>query len=314
MAKIKPKQMKRSVETHWNTLAKVIQRALYLCAAIDKVVSLSKYDKNGKKGLRQYRLLSMEWNILRQLGHVLGAFLEATLHISKSKMPLLHEVIPLIDSCTAILESAVTDVSNHQSIRVVMHPRYKLEYFRRHKWEPEWIRTTEDILRDQWTWYYQDSNATPSTSQCDRSQMQDSVVSYFDIDDFGTTPDGDLLAEYLESLTIRGCADLIQYWSSLLAGGDPRAQMALDFLSAPATSTDIERAFSCGGLTVLKCRHALSDKSTRAATVLSSWAHVKGLIPEEDMVRAMKERNKRTKKTKTPNVYVDEKSDGLEAV
>lgn len=114
-----------------------------------------------------------------------------------------------------------------------MHPRYKLEYFRRHKWEPEWIRAAEDILRDQWTRYYQVPTTTPTVSQHDESQTQESSGSYFDIDDFATASDGDMLTEYLESPTIRGCADPIQYWLSLLAGGDPRTQMALDFLSAP---------------------------------------------------------------------------------
>lgn len=73
-----------------------------------------------------------------------------------------------------------------------------------------------------------------------------------------------------------------------------------------AASTDVERAFSRGGLTVSKRRHALGEESTRAATVLSSWARIPGLIPEDDMIRAMKGRNKRTKKTRVPNVYVDE--------
>ena len=39
-----------------------------------------------------------------------------------------------------------------------------------------------------------------------------------------------------------------------------------------ATSTDVDdRAFSHGGLTVSKVHHFLSDKSTRAATVLGVW-------------------------------------------
>ena len=71
--------------------------------------------------------------------------------------------------------------------------------------------------------------------------------------------------------------------------------MALDFLSAPASSTDIERAFSRGGLTVSKRRHSLSDESTRAATVLSSWATVKGLIPEDEIVSVFRDKVKRAK-------------------
>lgn len=74
--------------------------------------------------------------------------------------------------------------------------------------------------------------------------------------------------------------------------------MSLDFLSAPASSTDVERAFSRGGLTVSKRRHALSDESTRAATVLSSWASVTGLIPEEEILDVFRAKCKRPKKGK----------------
>ena len=37
-----------------------------------------------------------------------------------------------------------------------------------------------------------------------------------------------------------------------------------------ATSTNVEHAFSRGGLTVSKMQHTLSDELTRAATVLGS--------------------------------------------
>ena len=90
--------------------------------------------------------------------------------------------------------------------------------------------------------------------------------------------------------------DPIKYWIAQRAGGHPVAQMALDFLSAPAASTDVERAFSHGGLTVSKHRHALSDKSVRASTVLGSWAAVSGLIPEAKVYEVFGEKSKRTKK------------------
>ena len=101
------------------------------------------------------------------------------------------------------------------------------------------------------------------------------------------------------------CADPIQYWSSLV-GVHPLAQMALDFLSAPAASTDVERAFSRGGLTVSKHRHNLSEKSVRAATVLGSWAQAGGIIPEEIILEHFKNKNSRTKASNIPNVFVED--------
>lgn len=67
-----------------------------------------------------------------------------------------------------------------------------------------------------------------------------------------------------------------------------------------ATSTDVERAFSRGGLTVSKMRHALSDESTRAATVLGSWAaSFSDLIPHADIVTLFKDKSKRSGKGKS---------------
>jgi hypothetical protein len=108
------------------------------------------------------------------------------------------------------------------------------------------------------------------------------------------------------------------------ATGHPLAQMALDFMSAPgkwfrinlssllniflASSTDVERAFSSGGLTVSKMCHLLSDKSVRAATVLGSWSEIPGLIPAEKIAALF---NSKSKCSKGKEVVVDQTDDGL---
>jgi hypothetical protein len=66
-------------------------------------------------------------------------------------------------------------------------------------------------------------------------------------------------------------------------------------LLSPATSTDVERAFSRGGLTVSKMQHSLSDESTRAATVLGSWCTFPGAVPHEEIMSAFKEKGRRDK-------------------
>jgi hypothetical protein len=62
-----------------------------------------------------------------------------------------------------------------------------------------------------------------------------------------------------------------------------------------ATSTDVERAFSCGGLTVSKMRHSLSDQSARAASVLGAWCNLPGAIPREEAMVIFRDKNKRPK-------------------
>jgi len=67
---------------------------------------------------------------------------------------------------------------------------------------------------------------------------------------------------------------------------------------AIASSCDVERAFSRGGLTVSKYRHALSDESTRAATLLNSWSKIPGLIPDAEIIQTFKDKSRRLGKKK----------------
>jgi hypothetical protein len=62
-----------------------------------------------------------------------------------------------------------------------------------------------------------------------------------------------------------------------------------------ATSTDVERAFSRGRLTVSKMRHSLSDESTQAASVLGSWCTFPDAVPREEIMSAFKEKGRRDK-------------------
>ncbi len=55
-----------------------------------------------------------------------------------------------------------------------------------------------------------------------------------------------------------------------------------------AASTDAERAFSRGHLTVLRLRHSLGEDSVRAGTVVGSWAHIPDLLDEESLAKSMK--------------------------
>jgi hypothetical protein len=63
-----------------------------------------------------------------------------------------------------------------------------------------------------------------------------------------------------------------------------------------ATSTDVEHAFSRGGLTVSKMRHSLSDESVSAATVLGSWCQFPGAIPWDEIEAAFRDKSKRPKR------------------
>jgi hAT family C-terminal dimerisation region len=83
--------------------------------------------------------------------------------------------------------------------------------------------------------------------------------------------------------------DPLQFWLgvSISQPGSRIAQMAIDYLSAPAASADAERAFSRGALTVTHRRHALSDVSTRNSIVLGGWLGTTNpvIVPKDGLIQ-----------------------------
>jgi len=143
----------------------------------------------------------------------------------------------------------------------------------------------------------------------------------------------DELEEYLKVPAMNGIQDPLAWWTML--GDSPLARMGRDFMSAPgkhhdicmsqditnaiysisASSCDVERAFSRGGLTVTKLRHALSDESTRSATVLHSWHGFPELIPHAEIIQMFKEKSGRHKKeTSEGNGMVDSSHSDIEVI
>jgi len=72
-----------------------------------------------------------------------------------------------------------------------------------------------------------------------------------------------------------------------------RMGLDLDFVSAPATSVDVE---SCGSLTVSKHRHTQSDASTRVSVVLRSRVEA-GLDNDAEVIKHINEKTRRVKNT-----------------
>ena len=64
------------------------------------------------------------------------------------------------------------------TLRLVLHPQYKLEYFKNANWEPEWIRTAEEIFRTQFELHYGKENNAERETQVDNS-LDETVRNLF---------------------------------------------------------------------------------------------------------------------------------------
>ncbi|SJL14102.1 uncharacterized protein ARMOST_17557 [Armillaria ostoyae] len=321
-------KMIRRVVTRWNTTSNLINRGVSLRPALD--VLCTEHEQNdGKppmKRLKHFLLRDEEWEVLMQLQPILEIFLRATERISHSAVPLLHEVIPTMDSITKKLEKYLEDATLYPAVHagvarglaiidkyysktdesimwktaMIMHPRYKLSYFRQQGWLREWIMTAEESARETWTTYY-----LPTVSELPNTGTVAKNEDLFaDVDNYGRSTEGDVFEAYITDPPT-DCGDPIIHWSAKLDKRDVKskkkvvtptgalARMALDFLSAPAASMDVERVFSHGGLMVNKRRHNLSAESTRANVILNSWGKIDGLIPKKILVKKFNEKASR---------------------
>ncbi|EAU89851.2 hypothetical protein CC1G_07003 [Coprinopsis cinerea okayama7 len=183
------KKMVRDVPTRWNSTAELLDRALELRAALDRLCLMPEHNRSRGARLKQYRLSPDEWKVLEQLAPLLDGILYATKEVSKSSIPLIHEVIPFIDSLTSMFDEFIDNTERHPAVRhaalrglkmlnkyysktdksivyriaMILHPGYKTNYFMTAKWEPEWIVAAKAIARDEWVTYYK-SAITPASS------------------------------------------------------------------------------------------------------------------------------------------------------
>ncbi|GLB44048.1 hypothetical protein LshimejAT787_1502320 [Lyophyllum shimeji] len=238
----------RDVSTRWNSTFDMLNTALEYRKAVDAMTN------DRANGLRDYELSRQEWKIAAQLRDVLEIFKHATTFFSRS-VPNLATVIPAMDlidqkfttgSLDKNYEPAIrvsldiakktlnhyytkTDESAVYRIAMVLHPRHKLVYFKNNGWEPEWIETAKRF---------------PQPSQNLSGNIFDNL------DALAPPAQADLrdeLDRYL-STDVEKTDDVILWWVERRAMYPRLSRMALDYLTIPATSVEVERVFSRGRL------------------------------------------------------------------
>ncbi|PBK66579.1 hypothetical protein ARMSODRAFT_890414, partial [Armillaria solidipes] len=109
--------MIRAVVTRWLTHGTVLRRALELWPALDAFCDLDQWNEIKKKAVHKYKLDDDEWTFLEQLKPILLMLASATLQMSQSGVPLIHEVIPMFDEMISQLEDVITDIKLFPGVR-----------------------------------------------------------------------------------------------------------------------------------------------------------------------------------------------------
>jgi len=258
--------------------------------------------------LNKDQLTQEEWTFAEELARALTVFKKATLLFSAANATV-GLVIPAMDRIDQVLEKdtdlqkfsptlraaldigrqtlnryySKTDDSEVYRIAMILHPRNKTRYFKKSGWEAEWIELAVIILRKRWTAYYKhmdidDADEEPSKVNRSTSFSSTSSSNFFDDlymedeSDGGSDDDRDELDTYLNTDCDHKVEDPIVWWIQHRPVYRRLSRMALDYLTIPASSVEVERVFSKGRLVLSHLRNRLEAQSTRALMCLGDWS------------------------------------------
>ncbi|KNE91143.1 hypothetical protein PSTG_15398 [Puccinia striiformis f. sp. tritici PST-78] len=256
-----PHTVECDVRTWWNsTLIQV--NSILRCE--DAILEWQRHKRHGVD--REYFLDTSDFDLARDLAHVLNLFYEITLQISTSGLARLSNIV---DS-------------------------YWDEYFKLVNWEPEWIVEAIGLTREMWVNFYKPAPIapTPSSSATKSSKPKSSMLAGLS---GAAAARGGICSTALLDIWLAGGLILddnepvnpLKWWIQQKKSGNTHgglAHMALDVLSCPATSVDVERAFSFGGDYVSPRRHRLSARSLSRGMTVAFYSK-NGLIKDGVLAR-----------------------------
>ncbi|KNE96013.1 hypothetical protein PSTG_10704 [Puccinia striiformis f. sp. tritici PST-78] len=297
----KPHTVERDVRTRWNSTLVQIS-SIERCS--EAILTWQKDKRYGT--LRSYHINQAELELAGDLIGVLQIFQEITLQVSTHGAARISQVVVFIDQITSHLSTVITneedlyppalrnacraglqltnkyytltDCSPLYRVAMVLHPSFKDEYFKLAKWQPEWIIEAIRLTREMWDAHYKPPPQPTTTKQSNiRARPQTGVLAMLSGASearTGNTSTDALTVWLAGGLTLDNegqPVNPLKWWIQQGRAGNTHGgllQMALDVLSCPATTVDVERSFNFGRDYVSARRHRLSDSSlTRGMTV-----------------------------------------------
>ncbi|KAF8960348.1 hypothetical protein BDZ97DRAFT_1905934 [Flammula alnicola] len=193
------RSLTRRVPTRWNS------DLACLAAHIAFETPVKQLTSDSSNNLKQYALTDAQWTLAKQLGEVLEIFQDITLLFSKAEVPLVHEVIPMLEAMehdlTKIRNShelpaviriaaiaalliiskyyALTDDNEVYRIAIVMCPDKKLDWFNENEdWRPEDRVEVDRAVRARWSeTYLQRSSSSQNSAASSSTEKPPEKVS-----------------------------------------------------------------------------------------------------------------------------------------
>lgn len=187
---------------------------------------------------------------------------------------------------------SLTDGSRLYRIAMILHPSYRLQYFADAGWEQGWIDNARALVRQIFDLDYP-AEDPPARSASQSETPSDTVKSKPNImkprrGTLKAASREDELDRYLslEAIELPDDVSPVQWWRNCRTTFPRLSRMAIDYLTVPATSVEVERTFSRGRLLLTHTRNAMSAQTTRALMCLNSWSRA-GLVRTKDVLQVV---------------------------
>jgi hypothetical protein len=255
------------------------------------------YTANHMDALADDRLTASDWIVVEKMARFLKQFEEATL-LTEGRKNTVAEVLPVIDylleafrsehdtaeqshdlAMTGMLKIgwalldkyySLTDRSPAYVAAVLLHSRHKWAYFT-NKWKPEWVQSVKASVRQLWVAQYKNLYVQVLNPRVESPRQGQDLCRFerWFKEDVENPEQIDELEDYCSLPAERGIRNspaAIGWWL------DPCQQqrfshlnrMAVDILSIPTMSPEVERLFSECKMILTDHRHSLSTDSIEA--------------------------------------------------
>ncbi|PPQ84663.1 hypothetical protein CVT26_004180 [Gymnopilus dilepis] len=269
--------MPRDVKTRWNSTYDM------LAFAIEYKDALKELTGDLGNGLQAFELNDDEWELAEELANVLEYLKDGTLFFSHDS-PNLQAVIPAMDrideyftnrltenSLNVAMRSAIiaakatlnkyyelTDHAEVYRIAMVLHPRFKLRYFKKAGWDEEWIKMSRQFVEDKLDRHYsvlvstewdneeagpgeademEGSETSKRTKSKKRYIFDETDDSDSNASDGSSITANEELELYLSTKPEKNVTDPIRWWKEKQRTYPRLSQMAIDYLTIPGESS-----------------------------------------------------------------------------
>ncbi|GAA5907401.1 hypothetical protein JCM5296_002186 [Sporobolomyces johnsonii] len=314
----KPHSIYPAVKTRWNSRTRQFRQIVHHRPQIEKIQAdpKFKFKKENRLTAADFDLLADLLKVLEPFEELTLQFSTRGGGRIEDVIPMIDLLVRHLesflnnDSTVPALHNAVLNTLEklffyygktgdcpYYVAAILLHPALGIRYLQAQKWPQSWIDdavyTTQELYNTRHLRKAEHARLVAQQQRLARRSVQasatiQSTLELMDEEDGIEIDLKKIVYNFASARHPRTDAEgnrlvALDYWKRQWADGEKReglTELALDVFGCPASSVDVERAFSFGGFTVSNRRHNLSAASVTACMFLAACEN-HGLTPSD---------------------------------